>query len=149
MKIKSILVICLTLFAACLSAAIEEHHDANSIAIQAAKAFEAEKQVEIRQGEDVVFTIKVYQDEFLGHPIISASGIIDNTTEKKVKAIYSISFYDKDDKLIGCYQGSWDMEPNDDVNYGSGIIYSTPEAIKSVTNYKLRTVVVEQAEWSV
>lgn len=78
--------------------------------------------------------------------MISANAAIDNTTAKKVKAIYSISFHNKAGELVGCHQGSWDLDPNDDVNYGSGIIFATPDQIKEVTTYKLRTLVVESTQ---
>jgi len=124
-------------------AAIEEHYEEKPIKIQKAGAFEKDKQVKIRVGDKITFKIKIYQDEFFGQTTISANANIDNTTDQKVKAIYSISFHDKDGKLVACHQGSWDLDPNDDVNYGSGIIYSDAKSIASVTNYKLRTQVVK------
>ncbi len=124
-------------------ASIEDHYEENPISIQKAGAFDSDKQVKIRVGDKITFKIKIYQDEFFGNPIINANAKIDNTTTKKVKAIYSISFHDKDGKLVACHQGSWDLDPNDDVNYGSGIIYVDAESIASVTSYKLKTQVVE------
>jgi hypothetical protein len=125
------------------AAAIEEHYEENPITIQRAGPFEAEKQVIIRAGESIKFKIKVYQDTFFGYTIINANAKIDNASDQKVKAVYSISFHDKDDKLVGCRQGSWELKPNEDVNYGSAIIYADEEAIASITKYKLRTEAVK------
>lgn len=124
-------------------AAIEEHYEEKPIKIQKAGHFDKDKQVVIRVGDNITFKIKVYQGEFFGQTTISANATMDNTTDQKVKAIYSISFHDKDGKLVGCYQGSWDLDPNDDVNFGSGIIYADAKSIASVTSYKLRTQVIE------
>ena len=132
-----------TLTATIAHAAIEEHYEEKPIKIQKAGAFEKNKQVRIRVGDKITFKIKIYQDEFFGQTTISANANIDNTTKQKVKAIYSISFHDKDGKLVACHQGSWDLDPNDDVNYGSGIIYADAKSIASVTSYKLKTQVVE------
>ena len=146
MKTKILIISTLTFIASITSAAIEEHYEEKPIFIQKAGAFESEKQVKIRTGKDVTFKIKIYEDEFFGQTTISANATIDNATAKKVKAVYAISFHDKDGKLIGCHQGSWDLDPNDDVNYGSGIIFTEPELIKEVTSYKLRTFVVESTD---
>ncbi len=127
-------------------AAIEEHYEEKPIKIEEAKAFDDDKQVIIRAGEDITFKLKIYQNDFFGQTTISANAQMDNTTDRKVKAVYSISFHDKDGKLVGCHQGSWDLDPNDDVNYGSGIIYTDAESIASVTTYKLRTQVLESTK---
>lgn len=127
-------------------AAIEEYYEEKPIIIQKASPFDSEKQVKIRIGKDVSFKITVFQDEFFGYTTISANASIDNKTQKKVKVIYSIAFFDKDGKLVGCHQGSWDLESNDDVNYGSGIIYADEESIASIKSYKLRTQVIESKE---
>jgi hypothetical protein len=128
------------------NAAIEEYYEEKPIKIQKADTFDSEKQVKIRLGKDIAFKITVYQGEFFGDTTISANANIDNTTQKKVKAIYSIAFFDKDGKLVGCHQGSWDLEPDDDVNYGSGIIYADEESIASITSYKLRIQAIESIE---
>jgi len=142
---KKILVVALVILAisGISYAAIEEYYEEKPIKIQKADPFDSEKQVKIRIGKDITFKITVYQGEFFGDTTISANANIDNTTQKKVKAMYSIAFFDKDGKLVGCHQGSWDLEPNDDVNYGSGIIYADEESIASITSYKLRTQVIE------
>ena len=132
-----------TLAGSIAQASIEEHYEEKPITIQKAGAFETEKQVKIRVGDKIVFKIKIYQDEFFGQTTISANANIDNTAKQKVKAIYSISFHDKDGKLVACHQGSCDLDPNEDVNYGSGIIYADAKSIASVTSYKLKTQVVE------
>ena len=124
-------------------AAIEEHYEEKPIKIQKAGAFEKDKQVRIHVGDMVTFTIKIYQDEFFGQTTISANAKIANSTDQKVKGVYSISFHDKDGKLVGCHQGSWDLDAKDDINYGSGIIFADAESIESVTHYKLKTQVME------
>lgn len=131
------------LLAGFAQAAIEEHYEEKPIKIEKGDGFSSEKQVSIRVGEKITFKLKVYQGDFFDQTTISANATIDNTTDRKVKAIYSISFHDKDGKLIGCHQGSWDLDGNDDVNYGSGIIYADAKDIASVTSYKLRTQVIE------
>lgn len=117
-------------------AAIEEHYEEKPIKVQAGK------QVQIRVGDKITFKIKVNPSEFFGQSTISANANIDNTTKQKVKAIYSISFHDKDGKLVGCHQGSWDLDPNKDVNYGSAIIFADAKSIASVSSYKLKTQVI-------
>ena len=126
--------------------AVEENYQENQITISEAGPFEQEKHVIIRSGREVSFKIKVFQTEFFGQSTISANAVIDNTTAEKVKAVYSISFHDGEGKLIGCHQGAWDLDPDSDVNYGSGIIYADPGDIASVTSYKLRTMVIELDE---
>jgi len=133
----------LLLVAPITHAAIEENYKENPIKIQKAGAFEKDKQVHIQIGEKITYKIKVYQDEFFGQTTISANANIANTTDQKVKAIYSISFHDKEGKLVGCHQGSWDLDANEDINYGSGIIFADAKSIASVTNYKLKTTVLE------
>jgi len=120
-------------------AAVEEHYEEKPITIQKAGPFDEDKQVRIEVGEKVAHVIKVYQDEFFGHTTISANAKMTNNTDQKLKAVYSISFHDKGGKLVGCHQGSWDLGPGEDVNYGSGIIYVDEAAIESVSSYKLRT----------
>jgi len=126
--------------------AVEENYQENRITITEAGPFEQEKHVVIRSGREVNFKIKVFQTEFFGQSTISANAVIDNNTAGKVKAVYSISFHDREGKLIGCHQGAWDLDPDSDVNYGSGIIYADPDDIASVTSYKLRTLVIELNE---
>ncbi|MFW6286657.1 MAG: hypothetical protein ACOC29_01825, partial [Candidatus Sumerlaeota bacterium] len=45
-------------------AAVEETYQEKKIKIQKAGPFEDEKQVVIKTGEQVEFTVKVYQDDF-------------------------------------------------------------------------------------
>ncbi len=133
----------LVLAAEVAHAAIEEHYEEKPITIRKASGFDRDKRVKIRVGEKVTFVISVYQDEFFDQPVIIANAVIDNSTAQNVKAVYSISFHDKDGKLVGCHQGEWDLEPEEDINYGSGIIHADPKLIGSVTSYKLRTQVFE------
>ncbi|MDY6842830.1 MAG: hypothetical protein SVW57_01880 [Thermodesulfobacteriota bacterium] len=142
-KVMVIVVTALIMGIGVAYASIEEHYEEKNIKIQKAGAFEKDKQVKIRMGDKITFKITIYQDEFFGQTTISANAKIDNTTKQKVKAIYSISFHDKGGKLVGCHQGSWDLDPDDDVNYGSGIIYADDKSIASITSYKLRTQVIE------
>ncbi|MFH1062746.1 MAG: hypothetical protein V1747_07690 [Candidatus Omnitrophota bacterium] len=142
-KVIGFMVTVLVLATGIAYAAIEEYYEEKPLKIQKADPFDNDKQIKIRVGEKIIFKIKIYQDEFFGQTTISANANIDNTTKQKVKAIYSISFHDKDGKLVACHQGSWDLDENDDVNYGSGIIYTDTASIASVTNYKLKTQVIE------
>ncbi len=125
------------------NAGVEQHYEEKKTKIRKAGPFDKDKQVVIRVGKNVTFAIAVYQDEFFGHTTISANAKMKNTTKQKVKAIYSISFHDKDGKLVGCHQGSWDLDAGEDINYGSGIIYADAKSIASVTSYKLRTQVMK------
>lgn len=137
------LILALMLSSHLMAATIEEHYQEGEITIQEADAFDEDKQVVLRTGEEITFKIKVYQSDFFEKTIISANASIDNASSQKVQAIYSISFHDNEGKLVGCHQGSWELDPNADVNYGSGLIYANPESIATVTHYKLRTQVVE------
>ena len=145
-KISLIMIAVMALAVSIGYAAVEETYQEKKIKIQKAGPFEDEKQVVIKTGEKVEFTVKVYQDEFFGHTTISANAEMNNKTKKQVKAIYSISFHDKDGKLVACHQGSWDLDPEASINYGSGIIYTEEAQIKKITSYKLKTLVVESKE---
>ena len=141
---KLMFVVLVLLFAAGNAfASIEEQYQEGEITIQQAGAFDKEKHVKLRAGQKVTFKISVYEDEFFGNTIINANAHIDNATDQKVKAIYNISFHGKDGKLIGCRQGSWDLDANDDVNYGSCLVHIDPASIRLITRYKLRTQVLE------
>jgi len=120
----------------------EEHYEEKEIKIQKSEGFfDKDKQAIIQVGQEVKFEIRVYQDEFFKSTVIMANAKMTNTTDKKVKAIYSISFHDKDGRLVGCHQGQWDLDPKEDMQYGSGIIHADEKSIATVTSYKLRTVV--------
>ena len=127
-------------------ATLEQTYSQDTIKIEKAGPFDRDKQVVINTGEKVTFEIKVFEDEFFGDPIINANAKITNNMKQKVRGVYAIAFFDKDDKLIGCHQGSWQMEPGEDINYGSGIIRCDSESIAKVTSYKLRTFVLEAGE---
>ena len=128
----------------CLSfAAIEEHYQENAITIQKAGAFDSKKKVKIRIGDKIRFVINIYEDVFFDQTIISANAKIDNASDQKVKAIYSISFHDKNGKLVGCVQGSWELSPDEDINYGSGLVYTDSKSIATITSYKIKTLVLK------
>ncbi len=131
--------VALAIFTTVLPQALaEEHYEEKPIKVQKAGAFDKDKQVIIEVGEKVTHKIKIYQGEFFGATTIMASSHMTNTTDQKIKAVYAISFHDKDGKLVGCHQGSWDLEPKEDIQYGSGIIYADEKSITSVSSYKLR-----------
>jgi hypothetical protein len=110
-------------------ASIEESYQEKSI------IFENEKKVKIKVGDKIRFVINVQEDDdFFGETIVNANARIDNTSDQKVEAIYSISFNDKNGKLVECIQGSWDLNPDEDVNYSSGVIYADSESISMITN---------------
>ena len=141
---KTMIILAAVLFAAGTvhSETVEQAYKEDSISIQKGGPFSSERQTIIKLGEKVKFTLKVYQDEFFGHSTISANASIKNTTALKVKAVYSISFHDKDGMLVGCHQGTWDLDGEDSVNYGSGIIYAEEKEIESVTSYKLKITAI-------
>ncbi|GEM_PF-3589128 len=126
--------------------AVGEHYEEGPIQIQEAGPFDTDKQVILEVGDKVAYKIKVYQDEFFGQTVISANAHMENATDRKVKAVYSISFHDKDGRLIACHQGSWDLDPGGDVNYGSGIVYTDAQSIARIAGYKLRTQVLPAKE---
>ena len=119
-------------------AAVELRYQEKEIKIQKAKHNEEDKQVLIEVGEQVKFTIKIYQDQFYGQTIIRANADIKNRSRKRIKAIYSISFLDQHGRLVGCHQGVVDIGPTDGVvKYRKGEIYVDAKGIASVTSYQL------------
>lgn len=122
------------------AAAAEGHYEEKKIQIQEGGPFDEDKQTRIQVGKKVKYDIKIYQDDFFGSSIINANAKIVNNAKVKVKAVYSISFHNKKGQLVGCHQGSWDLDPGEDVSYGSAIIYADAKSIATVTSYKLRTL---------
>ena len=137
----AVLLVVTTTYAAS-SAILEKYYQEASITIQKSGPFDDDKIFKIRIGDKVRFTIKVYQTTFFDYPIINANANIDNTTGQKIKAIYNISFHDEDDKLVGCHQGSWELAPNQNINYGSAIIHARKADIAKVTLYRLKNEVI-------
>ena len=146
MKITLLLALAGLLLATQARAQLEDHYEENPIEIQEGTTLDDDKVVRLDVGEKVTFAIRVIEREFFGHSVISANARMTNTTDQEVKAIYSISFHDKEGKLVGCYQCTWDMDPKKEINFGSAQIYATPEEIATVTSYKLRTQVLESKD---
>ena len=97
------------------------------------------EKVKLRAGESVKFKINVAHEDFLGAPVINANANIDNITNGKLKGVYHISFYNSKGELIGAHEGSWDLSPQQDINYASALIYASEAKIEEVTYFKLRT----------
>lgn len=95
----------------------------------------------IEMGNMVKFSIPIYASHFFGDYVIKANAEIKNRTGDKVKAVYYISFHDQDGVMIGCHQGMWELAGNDEINYGSALIISTPELVERIPKYKLRIIV--------
>ncbi len=91
----------------------------------------------IQIGEKVIFYVDAYISEFFNEPIINANAKMVNTTNKPMRAIYDIRFYDDLGNIVGAHATSWDIKPNDEVNYGSGMIRVKEEDFERVTKYKL------------
>ena len=123
---------------------LEDNYKEGKIKIKKAGPFDTKKHVKIDIGKKVVFKISVYQNDFFGNDVINANAKIKNTTKQKLTGVYSIAFFDKDGKLVGCHQGHWDLKPGEDINYGSAIILCDPKTIASATSYKLKTQVFEK-----
>ena len=100
------------------------------------------KQV-IKLGNKVTFEINAYIGEFFDKPIINANAKITNTTAVPMQAIYVITFYDAQNQIVGAHATNWTVKPNDDVNYGSGLIRGKEEDFKRVTRYKVYTCAYE------
>ena len=81
--------------------------------------------------------MNAYLDEFFDDPIINANAKIVNKTDKTMEAMYMIVFMDKDGKTIGGHATTWTLEPNEEVNYGSGLVKGKVEDFKKVTQYRL------------
>jgi hypothetical protein len=126
---------------------LENDYKEESILINHTNTYEHDKVVKIRIGDRIKFIIKVHaKDDFMGdQTVIIANAKIDNTSDQKVKAIYSISFHDKNGKLVGCTQGDWTLNPDEDINYGSGVVFTDSQSISTITNYKLKTQVLTVA----
>ena len=143
---KKILLILIFAHSIVNATSLEDSYRAEEITIQKAEFHESDKQVKIRLGDRVRFKITVFEGEFFGDTNISANAHIDNGMDVKVKAVYNIAFFDADEKLVGCAQGTWDLEPNEDINYGSGFVFADSESIQNVRSYKLKTQVFELKE---
>ena len=141
-------VICLMCACMCIASrgAIEEQYKEDSITLSTSKGAKRGEGKIIVCGEKVTFSIRPHYSEFFGQSTISAGAEMTNSLPTKVKAVYAISFHDKDGTLVTCGQGSWDLKPGEQINYGSGILYATPEAIARITSYKLRTEVTESTK---
>ena len=126
--------------------AIEETYKEDSITLSPSKESKRGEGKTIVCGAKVTFTITPHWNEFFGQSTISAGAKMTNSLPNRVKAVYAISFHDKDGKLITCGQGNWDLKPGEQITYGSGILYATPEAIARITSYKLRTEVTESTK---
>ena len=100
------------------------------------------KQV-ITLGNKVTFEISAYIGEFFDKPIINANAVIKNTTAVPMQVIYVITFYDAQNQVVGAHATTWTVKPNDDVNYGSGLIRGKEEDFKRVTRYKVYTCAYE------
>lgn len=118
---------------------IENHYKEGLIEIQKGKS----DTPKIVIGDKVIFKIDAYQTVFFDNTVIDSNPFIHNSTEQKVKAIYAISFYDKDSKLVICNQGNLNIEPGDSMLSVSGTVYIPEELVETITSYKLRTIVIE------
>jgi hypothetical protein len=123
--------------------AIEEQYKEGPISISAQKPGSSGGESVIMTGEKVTFRIAPCSKEHLGQSTIIPGAVASNSLPIAVRAVYAISFQDKDGKMVTCGQGSFDVKPNQLLNYGSGILYATPEAIARIVSYKLRTQVTE------
>lgn len=133
-----------TLAATTLHAAVEEHYEEESIKIPKARFSEKDKQVTFRVGEKTTFEFAIRQADFFGRTSIAIHAHVGNTTKQKMKAVYSISFHDKDGKLVGCTQAYVDVDAGDEKRIiGNNVITLDAKSLASVTRYKLRTLVVK------
>lgn len=134
-KLQFILLI--LIYSLCYGGVIQETYDENLL------DFKNGKVTLIRIDENIRYKVKIHESDFSGQTSIWANANIDNTTLNRVNALYFISFHDENDKLIGCTKGSWKLDANSDVNYGSAIIYLDKDSITNVRKYKLRTLVLD------
>ena len=125
-------------------AKIEEAYEEGSLVIKEREA-SSESSSDLRIGEKVVFEIPVHQlKDFGGYNAIAAGATMTNTLDREVRATYTISFYDDQNKMIGCFHGGLNLDPLSNRRLSSAIIYTTPENVARVTRYRLRTLVLEE-----
>ncbi len=142
MKIYKILFFNLILLGSALcavSAPVEETYQEGKITIRNTTS-QDENVFRLKVGEKVEFDLPIYSSEFFGLDVVLANARMTNNVNEPVKAVYFVSFYNDDNELVGCHQGSWDLGVDASIPYGSGIIYMNADTIKTVSFYRLRTL---------
>lgn len=116
----------------------------SAIKVNKAEHHQDEKMVKLSLGTEVSFQIKIYETEFFEKNIVSANANIKNKTENDVYAVYSIAFFDAQGRMLGCVQCDWDLPKNQDIDYGSGLIYMDSESVQKIESIKVLTSVFDQ-----
>ncbi len=93
----------------------------------------------IKLGQQVTFEINAYIGEFFNEAIINANAKITNGTAATMEALYVITFYDAQNKIVGAHAMNWTLKPKEDMNYGSALIRGKDEDFRRVTHYKVST----------
>ena len=99
----------------------------------------------LKAGTKVTMELPLYISDFFETVVIKANGKLKNTTNKDLQIIYVVSFYDKNDKLIGAATGNAHLAPNKETNWGSAIVKGNEDNFKKVTSYKLNAYTFEVA----
>jgi hypothetical protein len=99
----------------------------------------------LKAGKEITMEIPLYIGDFFKETVIKATGKLKNTTDKDLKIIYVVSFYDKDAKLIGAATGNCHLAPQKSTYWGSrsAVIKGYEEQFKKVTSYKLHAFTFE------
>lgn len=92
----------------------------------------------IKAGTEIAMEIPLHIDDFLNDVVISANGILKNSTDKDLRIIYVISFYGEDSELIGAATGDCHLSPNKETYWGSAMLKGNEKNFKKVLSYKLQ-----------
>ena len=97
--------------------------------------------VEVKFGNTVLATAKLYIDDFFDKKIINANISVENTGDKPMHCQYYVAFFDGDAKLIGCAaQGSFGDEgikAGASTNFGSCLIPLPKGFHEKAVTYKI------------
>ena len=97
----------------------------------------------VEAGKEITMEIPLYIDDFFENTVIKANGRIKNTTDRNLRIIYVVSFYDRDSKLIGAASGNCHLAAKNGTHWGSAMIKGEEATFKKVTSYKLHAFTFE------
>lgn len=102
-----------------------------------------DKDYVLKAGKEITMEIPLYIGDFFKETVIKAMGKLKNTTDKDLRIIYVVSFYDKDAKLIGATTGNCHLAPQKIAYWGNAVIKGSEEQFKKITSYKLHAFTFE------
>jgi len=99
------------------------------------------KVVKITFGKTAKGVAKLYIVDFFGKKVINAGAKITNSGKAAIHFHYSIAFFDKDGKLIGCASqgafGDKGLAPGKETYLGSCMVFLPHSEMAKITSYKL------------